>query len=85
MESRIDTDRKQHIIDIHSYYEYDNSKGIAEKYWEIIVHGTVVTMHEGNIGSEGKETIKQFRTENDAMNFAEKKQQEKIKEGYIKA
>ncbi len=42
-------------------------------------------MHEGNIGSEGKETIKQFRTENDAMNFAEKKQQEKIKEGYIKA
>lgn len=56
----------------------------SQKFWEYKVSGTEVTITYGKIGTEGRIDEKCFVTEADAISFAEKKRDEKIKKGYQK-
>lgn len=70
------------------YFEYvgaDTSRasGQAEKFWEVSITKTELTIRFGKIGANGQTVLKTFPDANTAEREAEKLIAEKIKKGYI--
>jgi len=55
----------------------------AEKYWEIQLVGTKVTVRFGKIGADGQLKVKEFDTKEAAQAEYDKLIKEKTKKGYI--
>lgn len=56
----------------------------SEKFWEVTVSGTTVTVHFGKIGAEhGQTSEKEFATAAEAQTHADKLVVEKTKKGYV--
>jgi DNA ligase-1 len=60
-------------------------QGTSNKFWEISVQGTDVSVVYGRIGTAGQTNSKQFPTTNDAVKYAEKLIREKTAKGYVAA
>ncbi len=66
------------------YYEFKDAATNASKFWEFSIEGKSVLVRYGRIGTAGQTAKpKEFATEAEAMRFAEKKRNEKLKEGYV--
>ncbi|MCI5058655.1 MAG: WGR domain-containing protein [Flavobacteriales bacterium] len=61
--------------------EYVDDK--SSKFWTVLVERQTVNITYGKIGTEGRESIKEFDNLEDAEEFAKKKLNEKLKKGYI--
>jgi DNA ligase-1 len=61
---------------------FEFSEGTSNKFWEISVQGTEVTVRFGRIGSQGQTNTKSFVDEGAATKHAEKLIGEKIGKGY---
>jgi predicted DNA-binding WGR domain protein len=57
---------------------------VSEKFWEVTVTGTDVTVHFGRIGAaKGQTTEKSFASNAEAQAHADKLVGEKTKKGYV--
>jgi predicted DNA-binding WGR domain protein len=70
------------------YFEFvgeDARRGTtSEKFWEVSVSGSTVTVRFGKIGAEnGQTSEKEFSTPAEAQAHADKLAAEKIKKGYV--
>lgn len=61
---------------------FEFADGTSNKFWEISVQGTDVSVVYGRIGTAGQTNTKQFPTTADADKYAEKLIREKTAEGY---
>lgn len=61
------------------------SKGSSNKFWEISVRGTEVTVRFGRIGSQGQTNVKSFADDAAAAKHATKLISEKTGKGYVEA
>jgi len=56
----------------------------SEKFWEVTVSGTTVTVHFGKIGAaNGQTSAKEFSSGGEAQVHADKLVLEKTKKGYV--
>ena len=62
---------------------FEFKDGKSNKFWEIEVRGSTFVTRHGRIGTEGKETIKHFGSQNYAMAQAESAIKSKTKKGYV--
>jgi predicted DNA-binding WGR domain protein len=72
------------------YFEFvgaDSSRasGQAEKFWEISVSKSEITVRFGKIGANGQSTLKSFPDASAALREAEKLIAEKIRKGYVES
>ncbi|MEI7833860.1 MAG: WGR domain-containing protein, partial [bacterium] len=65
------------------YLEFRN--GNSAKFWEVTVRQTSYAVRYGRIGSSGQTQVKDFGTQDRAMQEAEKMIREKLSKGYIDA
>ncbi len=63
------------------YFTFQNEK--SNKFWMIDVNGTSYTVKYGRIGADGKETVKEFASDDICNKESEKLIAEKIKKGYV--
>ena len=63
------------------YFTFEDEK--SSKFWMIETDGICFTVRYGRIGSEGKESIKNFATKEIREKESEKLIAEKIKKGYV--
>lgn len=61
---------------------YEVSDGSANKFWEITLSGTSLTVRFGRIGTAGQEQTKNFTTADLARKEHDKLVAEKAKKGY---
>lgn len=61
---------------------FEFSEGKSNKFWEISIRGTEVTVRFGRIGTEGQSNAKSFPDEATAAKHAEKIVTEKLNKGY---
>ena len=71
-----------------TYYEFigeDTQRGVAhsEKYWEIQLVGSKLTIRYGKIGTDGQLTVKEFDSKEAAQKEYNKLIKEKTKKGYV--
>jgi DNA ligase-1 len=64
---------------------FEFSEGNSNKFWEISVKGTEVTVQFGRIGSKGQASVKSFADSATASQHAEKLVAEKLKKGYVES
>lgn len=57
-------------------------EGSSSKFWEIVVDGDTHTVRYGRIGTQGRESVKSFDDEDDALEDAKKLIAAKKKKGY---
>ena len=62
---------------------FEFSEGKSNKFWEIVVNGTEVTVHFGRIGTKGQDNVKSFPDEAAASKHAAKLIEEKTGKGYV--
>ena len=67
------------------WQRYEFIEGGSKKFWEVKVDGDQYFTRYGRIGSEGKITVKQADSEDDARVEAEKLLASKLKKGYERA
>lgn len=58
------------------------ASGRAEKFWELSVEATQLTIRFGKIGANGQTTVKSFKDSDTALREAEKLIAEKLRKGY---
>lgn len=59
-------------------------KTTSEKFWEVTVSGSTVTVHFGKIGAaNGQKSEKEFSSADEAQAHADKLVLEKTKKGYV--
>lgn len=61
---------------------FEFSEGNSNKFWEVSVAGTEVTVRFGRIGSQGQTNAKSFPDEAGAVSHAEKLIKQKTGKGY---
>ncbi len=67
---------------MRKYFVFKNE--VSNKFWEISQKGILVKVVFGRIGIENpQEQSKEFKNEQEAKKFADKKIREKINKGYI--
>jgi DNA ligase-1 len=66
-----------------SVRRFEFSEGHSNKFWEISVVGTHVTVHFGRIGTTGQTQMKSFPDSAAANKHVEKLIGEKVKKGYV--
>ena len=62
---------------------FEFSEGNSNRFWELSVNGTEVTVRFGRIGAQGQTQTKSFADDAAAAKHAEKLIQEKIGKGYV--
>ena len=70
------------------YFEFigeDAGRGVASsaKFWELTLHGSVVTVRFGKIGTNGQTTVKELASPDAAEAEANKLIASKVKKGYV--
>jgi len=60
----------------------ENTEDGHSKFWEANLAGQSVGVHWGRIGTAGQYQVKDFPSEEDALDFFVRKKQEKIGHGY---
>jgi len=61
---------------------YEFSEGSSNKFWEIELDGSSFTTTYGRIGTDGKTTIKEYDSEEQARKEYDKIIASKVKKGY---
>ena len=72
------------------YFEFvgeDPGRGVSssEKFWEISIDGTALTIRFGKIGGNGQTTVKEFTSSEEADAEAAKLIASKVKKGYVES
>ncbi len=70
---------------IKHYLELSEEQGASHKFYEVTIDLTTVTIRYGRIGDKGQTQIATHSTPEEALKFANKKVQEKVKKGYAPA
>ena len=65
-------------------YELKDEKSGRHEFWVGYVKGKAVTIQFGKIGAQGHRGSREFKTNEDARVFLDKRLQQKIQEGYQK-
>jgi predicted DNA-binding WGR domain protein len=62
---------------------FEFAEGASNKFWEVVVERSRVTVHYGRIGTSGQTETKSFPDSAAAQKHADKKIQEKVNKGYV--
>lgn len=72
------------------YFEFvgeDPGRGVSssEKFWEITIEDSTLTIRFGKIGGKGQTTVKEFASPEDVDAEAERLIASKVKKGYVES
>ncbi|MDH3975436.1 MAG: AAA domain-containing protein [Deltaproteobacteria bacterium] len=87
-EEKVEPEEENNAVDAkdNSLFErYEYVGGNSNKYWEINVEGTTVTVQYGRIGNRPQVKVKTFETNERALSEKKSMASKKLKKGYIKA
>jgi DNA ligase-1 len=74
---------KKGAMQMSATRRFELCAGTSNKFWEIALKGSDVTVRFGRIGTQGQSTVKSFPDETAASNHAAKLVREKTGKGYI--